>query len=296
VHTDVGNRCQAVKVDRKHVPLRSVLRNGQTVEVVTQRGATPNAAWLNFVVTAKARSGIRQYLKNLRRSEAVALGKRLLSNALADIGLTLKRIPEERTEALLKEGGLPNVEELYAQVGLGKQLAPILARRLAPDAPEDATAQSGASPPGAAPLAILGTEGMVVSYARCCYPLPGDAVMGYLTAGRGIVIHREKCKNLEEFRRQPEKWIAVEWKAALDRDFAAEIRVEVSNRLGVLAAVAAKIADSQTNIEHVSVVERDGDVSTLVFLLQLKDREQLARVMRSVKAMPEVFRVRRTCA
>jgi (p)ppGpp synthase/HD superfamily hydrolase len=119
--------------------------------------------------------------------------------------------------------------------------------------------------------------------------------MGYLTAGRGIVIHRDKCKNLEEFRRQPEKWIAVEWKASLDRDFAAEIRVEVSNRLGVLAAVAAKIADSQTNIEHVSVVERDGDVSTLVFLLQLKNREQLARVMRNVRSMPEVFRVRRTC-
>jgi RelA/SpoT family (p)ppGpp synthetase len=294
VHTDVGNRCQAVKVDRKHVPLRSVLRNGQTVEVVTQRGATPNAAWLNFVVTAKARSGIRQYLKNLRRSEAVALGKRLLSNALADIGLTLKRIPEERMEALLKEGSLPNLDELYSQVGLGKQLAPILARRLAPDAPEDAKAQAGATH-GTAPLAILGTEGMVVSYARCCYPLPGDAVMGYLTAGRGIVIHRDRCKNLEEFRRQPEKWIAVEWKSDLGRDFAAEIRVEVSNRLGVLAAVAAKIADSETNIEHVSVVERDGDVSTLVFLLQLKDRAQLARVMRSVKSMPEVFRVTRTC-
>jgi RelA/SpoT family (p)ppGpp synthetase len=294
VHTDVGNRCQAVKVDRKHVPLRTVLRNGQTVEVITQRGATPNAAWLNFVVTAKARSGIRQYLKNLRHGEAVALGKRLLANALADIGLTLKRIPGERTEALLRESGLPNVDELYAQIGLGKQLAPILARRLAPDG-EEVRVAPGATPT-AAPLAILGTEGMVVSYARCCYPLPGDAVMGYLTAGRGIVIHRDRCKNLEEFRRQPEKWISVEWKSDLTRDFAAEIRVEVINRLGVLAAVAAKIADSQTNIEHVSVVERDGDVSTLVFLLQLKDRKQLARVMRGVKGMPEVFRVTRTCA
>jgi guanosine-3',5'-bis(diphosphate) 3'-pyrophosphohydrolase len=295
VHTDVGNRCQAVKVDRKHVPLRTVLRNGQTVEVITQRGATPNAAWLNFVVTAKARTGIRQYLKNLRRSEAVSLGKRLLSNALADVGLTLKRIAEERVATVLKDGGLVNVDELYAQIGLGKQLAPIVARRLAPDGAEDAKAPSG-SPHVAAPLAILGTEGMVVSYARCCYPLPGDAVMGYLTAGRGIVIHRDRCKNLEEFRRQPEKWISVEWKPQLGRDFAAEIRVEVSNRLGVLAAVAAKIADSETNIEHVSVVERDGDVSTLVFLLQLKDRKQLARVMRGVKSMPEVFRVTRSCA
>jgi RelA/SpoT family (p)ppGpp synthetase len=295
VHTDVGNRCQAVKVDRKHVPLRTVLRNGQTVEVITQRGATPNAAWLNFVVTAKARTGIRQYLKNLRRSEAVSLGKRLLSNALADVGLTLKRIAEERVATVLKDGGLANVDELYAQIGLGKQLAPIVARRLAPDGAEDAKTVPG-TPHPIAPLAILGTEGMVVSYARCCYPLPGDAVMGYLTAGRGIVIHRDRCKNLEEFRRQPEKWIAVEWKPRLGRDFAAEIRVEVSNRLGVLAAVAAKIADSETNIEHVSVVERDGDVSSLVFLLQLKDRKQLARVMRGVKSMPEVFRVTRSCA
>ena len=294
VHTDVGNRCQAVKVDRQHVPLRTVLRNGQTVEVITQRGATPNAAWLNFVVTAKARSGIRHYLKNLRHGEAVALGKRLLSNAVADIGLTLKRIPEERVEALLRESGLPSLDELYAQIGLGKQLAPILARRLSPDGEEHKAAPGAA--PASAPLAILGTEGMVVSYARCCYPVPGDAVMGYLTAGRGIVIHRDRCKNLEEFRHQPEKWIAVEWKPDLARDFAAEIRVEVINRLGVLAAVAAKIADSQTNIEHVSVVERDGDVSTLVFLLQLKDRRQLARVMRGVKSMSEVFRVTRTCA
>jgi RelA/SpoT family (p)ppGpp synthetase len=294
VHTDVGNRCQAVKVDRKHVPLRTVLRNGQTVEVITQRGATPNAAWLNFVVTAKARSGIRQYLKNLRRSEAVALGKRLLSHALADIGLALKRIPEERLKALVQECGLPDVEELFAQVGLGKQLAPLLARRLAPDSEEPKGAPRSA--PAQSPLAILGTEGMVVSYARCCYPLPGDAVMGYLTAGRGLVIHRDRCKNLEEFRHQPEKWISVEWKPDLDRDFAAEIRVEVSNRLGVLAAVAAKIADSETNIEHVSVVERDGDVSTLVFLLQIKDRRQLARVMRGVKGMSEVYRVTRTCA
>jgi (p)ppGpp synthase/HD superfamily hydrolase len=276
------------------VPLRTILRNGQTVEVITQRGATPNAAWLNFVVTAKARSGIRQYLKNLRRGEAVSLGKRLLSHALADIGLALKRVPEERVAALLQECGLADAEELYAQVGLGKQLAPLLARRLAPDTDEPKGAPRAAPTPS--PLAILGTEGMVVSYARCCYPLPGDAVMGYLTAGRGLVIHRDRCKNLEEFRHQPEKWISVEWKPELDRDFAAEIRVEVSNRLGVLAAVAAKIADSETNIEHVSVVERDGDVSTLVFLLQIKDRRQLARVMRGVKGMSEVFRVTRTCA
>jgi RelA/SpoT family (p)ppGpp synthetase len=294
VHTDVGNRCQAVKVDRKHVPLRTALRNGQTVEVITQRGATPNAAWLNFVVTAKARSGIRQYLKNLRRSEAVSLGKRLLGNAFADIGQAFKRVPEERMKALLLEGGFPDVDELYAQIGIGRQLAPLVARRLGPETEGAHVPPAQAAPPS--PLAILGTEGMVVSYARCCYPLPGDAVMGYLTAGRGIVIHRDRCKNLEEFRRQPEKWIAVEWKQELKRDFAAEIRVEVNNRLGVLAAVAAKIADSETNIEHVSVVERDGDVSTLVFLLQIKDRPQLARVMRGVKSMPDVFRVIRTCA
>ncbi|MEM9057959.1 MAG: ACT domain-containing protein, partial [Pseudomonadota bacterium] len=159
----------------------------------------------------------------------------------------------------------------------------------AKDAAEAGDGQSG-------PLAIDGTEGMIVSYARCCFPLPGDLIMGHLSAGRGIVVHRDCCGNLGEFRKQPDKWLSVDWRDEIDREFTAEIRVEVFNRLGVLAAVAAKIAETETNIEHVSVVERDGDTSSLTFQLQLTALEHYGRVVKSISSMPDVLSVNRTCA
>ncbi|EQD34980.1 guanosine-3',5'-bis(diphosphate) 3'-pyrophosphohydrolase, partial [mine drainage metagenome] len=165
VHTDVGNRCVAAKVDRRLTPLRTVLRNGQTVEIITAKGAVPNPAWVGFVVTAKARSAIRHYLKGLRRSEAIALGQRLLAQALAESHLLLEDVAAEACAAVLGELGMHDMNELYEKIGLGERLAPLVARRLLP-----ATAEPGASKH--APLAIAGTEGLLVSYARCCFPLP----------------------------------------------------------------------------------------------------------------------------
>ena len=288
VHTGVGNRCVAARVDRRPVPLRTVLKNGQTVQIVTARGASPNPAWVNFVVTAKARTAIRSFLKNLQRNEAADLGRRLLDNALREFKLTIRKVPAERMQATLDLLGCNNVQELYEQIGLGERMAALVARRLLPDD----TGEAGAGQ--AAPLAIAGTEGMVVTYGRCCHPIPGDTIFGYLSAGRGIVIHREDCGNLAEFRKQPDKWVAVEWESRLNRTFPVEIRAEVQNRLGVLAAVAANISSTQTNIEHVQVVERDGDSSSLIFLLQVDGRDQLERVLRSIRAMPEVLAVART--
>lgn len=287
VHTDVGNRCVAARVDRRPVPLRTPLKNGQTVQIITAKGATPNPAWVSFVVTAKARNAIRNFLKNLKRTEASDLGKRMLDNALRELGHSIRKLGEPRMKATLEQLGLNNARELYEQIGLGERLAPLVARRLVPEAGE----QVGGQP---APLAIAGTEGMVVTYARCCRPLPGDTIFGYLSAGRGLVIHREGCGNLAEFRKQPDKWIPVEWEKKLDRTFPVEIRAEVHNRLGVLAAVAANISATQTNIEHVQVVERDGDTSSLTLLLQVRDTTQLDRVLRSISAMPDVLSVVRT--
>jgi GTP diphosphokinase / guanosine-3',5'-bis(diphosphate) 3'-diphosphatase len=288
VHTGVGNRCVAARIDRRPVPLRTALKNGQTVQIITARGATPNPAWVNFVVTAKARMAIRSFLKNLQRHEAADLGKRLLDNALREFKLTLRKVPDERMRATLDLLGCNNVEELYEQIGLGERMASLVARRLLP---EDAGEAGGGQ---AAPLAIAGTEGMVVTYGRCCHPIPGDTIFGYLSAGRGIVIHRDDCGNLAEFRKQPDKWLAVEWQRKLNRTFPVEVRAEVRNRLGVLAAVAANISSAQTNIEHVQVVERDGDSSSLIFLLQVDGRDQLERVLRSIRAMPDVLAVTRT--
>jgi GTP diphosphokinase / guanosine-3',5'-bis(diphosphate) 3'-diphosphatase len=288
VHTGVGNRCVAARIDRRPVPLRTVLRNGQTVQIVTARGATPNPAWVNFVVTAKARMAIRSFLKNLQRHEASDLGKRLLDNALREFKLTIRKVPGERMRATLDLLGCNNVEELYEQIGLGERMASLVARRLLPE--EEGESANGQ----AAPLAIAGTEGMVVTYGRCCHPIPGDTIFGYLSAGRGIVIHRDDCGNLAEFRKQPDKWLAVEWERKLNRTFPVEVRAEVRNRLGVLAAVAANISSAETNIEHVQVVERDGDSSSLIFLLQVDGRDQLERVLRSIRAMPDVLTVSRT--
>jgi (p)ppGpp synthase/HD superfamily hydrolase len=182
--------------------------------------------------------------------------------------------------------------ELYEKIGLGERLAPLVARRLLPadaSALTEPIAHSGS-------LAIAGTEGMVISYARCCFPIPNDPIMGYLSSGRGVVIHREACGNLRTYRKQPDKWISVTWQPNLDRVFNVEVRIDVTNRMGVLAAIASNIASTETNIEHVAVDERDGDASTLVFDLQVRDRKHLATVIKNLRRMPEVLRVTRMLA
>ena len=290
VHTDVGNRCVAAKVDRRLVPLRTQLRNGQTVEIISAKGATPNPSWINFAVTAKARAAIRQYLKNLKRSEAVDLGKRLLNQALEEFSLNLRKVPAEAIDAVVRDLAMRNEEELYEKIGLGERVAPFIARRLLP---EDVEATPDAP---AGPLAIAGTEGLLVTYARCCFPIPNDPILANLSTGRGVVIHREACGNLATFRKQPEKWIPVAWRPASGQLFRVEIKAEVANRMGVLAQVASAISGTQTNIDRVTLVERDSDSSLLTFELLVQDRRHLARVIRAVRVMPEVMKVTRSLA
>jgi len=286
VHTDVGNRCVAAKVDRTLVPLRTTLHNSQTVEIVTARGAKPNPNWVTFVTTAKARSAIQKYMKNMRSSESVDLGKRLLDRSLKDLGSSLRKVGKVRLREALDELGLKDPSTLFEQLGLGERLAPLTARFLVGIREDDAE-------PTSASLVIAGTEGMVVSYGKCCYPIPGDNVMGYLSSGRGVVIHRNTCGNLINFRKQPEKWLSVSWEEGLDQDFSSEIHVETVNKTGVLAEVAAVIADSQSNIEEVAVVNRHQDTTSMTFLLQVKNRVHLARIIRNVRKMANVHRVSR---
>ena len=286
VHTDIGNRCVAAKIDRNLVPLRTTLQNSQTVEIITARGAKPNPNWVTFVTTAKARSAIRQYMKKMRSSESIDLGKRLLDRSLKDLGSSLRKVGKVRMREALDELGLDDANKLFEQLGLGERLAPLTARFLI-------GIQDDNTLPEAASLVIAGTEGVVVSYAKCCHPIPGDDVMGYLSSGRGVVIHRNSCGNLINFRKQPEKWIAVSWEKDIDRDFSSQIQVEALNRTGVLAEVAAMIADSDSNIEQVEVIDRHEDGTVLIFSLQVKDRIHLARIMRDIKKMPNVLRVSR---
>jgi len=289
VHTDIGNRCVAAKIDRNLVPLRTVLQNSHTVEIITARGAKPNPNWVSFVATAKARSAIHNYMKGMRSSESIDLGKRLLDRSLKDIDSSLRKIGKVRMREALDELGIDESSALFEQIGLGERLGPLTARYLVGD-------ESGDDDQTAASLVIAGTEGMVMSYAKCCYPIPGDSVMGYLSAGRGVVVHRNNCGNLATFRKHPEKWVAVSWEPDIDREFSSQIHVDAVNKTGVLAEVAAVIGDSDSNIEQVSVTDRHEDCTELSFLLTVKNRTHLARIMRNVRKMPSVLRVVRVCA
>jgi len=291
VHTDIGNRCVAAKIDRRLTPLRAVLRNGQTVQIITAKGATPNPSWVNFVVTAKARSAVRHYLKGLHHNEAVELGRRLLGQALAEFDIELKKIPAETLQSALTEFGLENPDQLYEKVGLGERLAPLVARRLLPLNHVDPTTGAAASP-----LAVAGTEGLLVSYAHCCYPIPNDPIFAFLSTGRGIVVHRETCANVEDYRKQPDKWLPVTWQHKPGRLFLAEIRIDIVNRPGMLAALSAAIAETNTNVNHVTIDQRDAETQVLIFIVEVEDRAQLARIMRVVRRMPDVLRVVRAIA
>ncbi|MCU7933295.1 MAG: bifunctional GTP diphosphokinase/guanosine-3',5'-bis pyrophosphate 3'-pyrophosphohydrolase [Candidatus Thiodiazotropha sp. (ex Dulcina madagascariensis)] len=294
VHTDVGNTCVAARVDRRLVPLRTRLHNGQTVEIINADNAGPSPAWLNFVVTGKARANIRSYLKNLQAQEAVNLGKRLLERELNLLSLQLDQIDQERIDRLLSEFRLESLDMLLADIALGNHMPMLVARRLAgeelaPPAPE--SSQQESLPAGV--LAIKGTEGMVVNFAKCCRPIPGDAIVGVFNPGKGIVIHRQGCHNLGDYKKHGHKWIEAEWETDVEGEFATMIKVESGNQRGVLASVASAISQQGSNIEHVGSEERDGLSSTLVFVITVKNRLHLARLLRQVRSLPSVMRISR---
>ncbi len=313
VHTDVGNTCVAAKIDRRLAPLRTPLSNGQTVEIITAPGARPNPAWLSFVVTGKARANIRNYLKNLKRDEAIQLGRRLLEKALTGSPLSFEQLPAARLQAAVKELKFANVDDLLESIGLGNRMASLVARYLVMDrdaqdkipGKRSATLKKvftryvpawlrGGDRHSSRPLAIKGTEGMVVTYAKCCRPIPGDPIVGFVTAGRGIVIHVENCKNLTEYRNLPEKWLDVAWESEVQGDFPVEIRMEVANQRGALATVAAAVAEMDANIDNVAMEERDGRYSNLTLLIEVHDRRHLARIMRRVRSIDIVAKITRT--
>jgi guanosine-3',5'-bis(diphosphate) 3'-pyrophosphohydrolase len=289
VHTDVGNRCVAAKIDRRDVPLRTQLNNGETVEIITARSARPNPSWIEYVVTAKARNAIRAQLKRLKSEEATDLGRRLLSQALRPYSLSLRKLKKARINTVLGELEVADMRALYEQLGLGERLAPVVARQLA----ESELAVDHDPSKRREPLEVAGGEGLVVSYAKCCYPIPGDEIVGFISSGRGIVIHRSECRNLTEFRNHPSKWIPVAWKARSKSEFLAEIQVRTMDRVGLLAEIAARISATQSNIDFVRV-DTETDAAVQVFRLKVRDRRHLAQVIRGLRTIHGVLRVSRT--
>jgi RelA/SpoT family (p)ppGpp synthetase len=293
VHTDIGNQCTGARINRELVSLPTVLHNGDHVEILTARKAHPTAAWLNYTVTSKARASIRAYLKKQRRKEAVNLGKRLLQQAIKERRFNRKRITEAQKNKLLQELKVNGWDDLLADIGLGKRLAAIVAKQLTPQKPVNANEEdreTGQSEP----LAIDNAEGMLISYARCCCPIPRDAIVGFFTSGKGVVIHTADCPNISEMRKQPDRWLHVQWSDKVKGEFGVNLRVEVKNQRGVLADVATRIAEQDSNINNVHVEEKDGRMSTLKFNIAVHDRRQLASIMRGIHNLPKVIKVIRS--
>lgn len=294
VHTDVGHTCVAARVNRRPAPLSTQLRNGDTIDIIPAEGAEPNPAWLDFVTTGRARSRIRAYLKNLEREDAIDLGKKLLDKALNNLSTSLEQITNQDMHALLKDMGLKSKNRLLQQIGLGNQPALMIAKRLVP-VPEEPKLGGWfmrRSRKNEA-LSITGAKGALVNFARCCYPIPGDKIAAFTTAGRGIVIHRNECPNVKEQRHKQDKWLEVQWDKTPDDEFTANIRVEVTNKRGVLATVASAVADMESNIENVQIEERDGLAVAINMLITTRDRKHLAAIMRQIRRLKPVMKITR---
>ena len=291
VHTDIGNTCIACRVDRRLAPLSQALESGATVEVITAPNTQPNPSWLNFVVTGKARTHIRHALKQQRREESVILGSRLLTQALDNLAARLEDIPEARLQALLSEYKQDELDDLFEDIGLGNRTAHVVARRLL------ATADSEQHPlTSDGPLIIHGTEGLVLNYARCCTPIPGDLIVGHLSAGKGMVVHRDSCKNISEFRNNPEKCIPLTWAKDIDGEFNVELRIELAHQRGLIALLAGTISGADANIDKINIDERDGRISVVQLGISVRDRVHLARIIRKLRGLAGVSRITRTRA
>ena len=290
VHTDVGNHAVAARVDRKLAPLRAQLASGQTVEIITAKSAAPAAQWLEYVVTGKARTAIRQQLKHLEHEDAVRVGHHMLDRALGERGTSLDRLPQARLDGYLTENRFPRLEALLAEIALGNRMPTQVALALAQEQLPDLL-QPDVNP--GERILITGGERGVISFAQCCMPLPGDDIMGYHSAGKGIVVHRLECPNVAEFRKSPERWVQIGWDREVKGDYDAALRVEVENRPGVLAQVAAAIAHAESNIDRVEYLERDTHSAVIRFSIEVRDRTHLAEVMRRIRRLGVVHGVAR---
>lgn len=287
VHTDVGNACVGCRIDRQLSPVSTPLQSGQTVEIITAPGSQPNPNWLDFVITAKARTAIRHFLKNRESNEAVSLGRRLLAKAVSNLGNDLAELPASAMAELLADMKISE-EQLLQEIGIGKRVAYLTARRLVVQ-PDDQSAH----PKGDSPLAITGAEGLVLNYGNCCRPLPGDPIVGFISAGRGMVVHLATCANVAEHLHNPDKCVPLTWSDDVKGDFQSEIRIDYQNERGLLAKMAARLNDAGINIEKIRTEEVDASFGAIYLLISVKSRIHLARVVKTLRKIDAVLKVTR---
>jgi guanosine-3',5'-bis(diphosphate) 3'-pyrophosphohydrolase len=291
IHSDVGNTCVATKLDRRLAPLSTQLTSGQQVEIVTAPGARPNPAWLNFVVTGKARSNIKHFLKKQQRDESIELGKRLVEKALRGFGLNLAQLQQSYLDTVVEVSNLDSMNNLFEEVGLGNRTALLVAKQIAKITTISGTDDALADISLPHPLAIKGTEGIVVTYAKCCRPIPGDSIGGYIEKGHGLFVHIEQCPNLSNYRHNPDNYVSLRWEDHIKGDFPVDLRVEILNQRGSLASLAIGISDAESNIEHINAEEFDGRYFSVSLTVTVKNRVHLARVLRKIRNAKNVIRV-----
>lgn len=291
VHTDVGNCCVAVKINHELAPLRTEMKNGDHVEIITSALAKPNPAWLNYVVTGKARSHLRHYLKSIKVTESTHLGERMLNTALRALHVEPAQIKAKQWNKVMRDYGAQDKAEILADIGLGKRISLMVAHQLLASEHEHAEPNTHKS---FDKITIRGSEGMAVQFAQCCRPIPGDPILGFINKDKGLVIHAHDCNAISKFKLDPDKWLDVEWDADDKRLFRVDLRVVVVNERGMLAKLAAGISDAGSNIDNVSAEEPDGSqYSTINFTVQVHDRVHLAELIRNLRKIPEVVRMNR---
>ena len=303
IHTDVGNKCVAARINGEIQPLRAELRNGDVIEIVTGPVARPNPGWLGFVRTGKARAEIRHFLRTMKREESVELGERLLAQTARQLDFALSDVPAARWDALIKDAQARDREEVLADIGLGRRLAAVVARQLmlgiAPTpSPADAVTEKSRSAFAIpAPVTIRGTEGMALQMASCCCPIPGDAVVGHMRKDQGLAVHQVDCPNARRARRaDPERWIDLQWAGDMAGLFGVNIDVSAANQRGVLGRIAIAIAEADSNILNVHLEDEGEDQALIHFKVQVRDRKHLARLFRTLRRIKEVSRVVRVRA
>ncbi len=292
VHTDVGNKCVASRINRRLAPLSEKLQSGQTIEIITSSGAQPNPAWLNFVVTGKARTNIRHFLKNQLTNESVALGRRLLEKALVELNSSIDQLSEHQKELLLSDTGMKTFNEVLEEIGLGNRVSFLTAHQLLAETDEDGKTNHPESSTHS-PLVIRGSEGFQVNFARCCYPIPGDSIVGFISSERGIVVHTDNCHNSLDFRNNPERSVPLRWDDEVEGEFSVELKVELEKSRGIIAVLATKINSLDANIEKISVEEEGPRLNSVNVVVGVHSRIHLARIMKHIRRVKEVVKVTR---
>ena len=295
VHSDVGNSCVAVRINQELAPLRTELHNGDHVEIVTGALAKPNPAWLNYVITGRARAHIRHFLKSQQSTESAHLGERMLNQALRALHVEPNQITEAHWQKLIRDYAVKKKSEILTDIGLGKRQNVMVAHQLLAMTDDHLEKHTKLPAKSLDTITIRGTEGMAVQFAQCCRPIPGDPILGFINKDKGLVIHTHDCPSVRKFKLDPDKWLDVEWEPEHNRLFKTNLSLTVANQPGMLAKIASGIADAGSNIDNVSVEEADGSAyANLYFTVQVSNRIHLADLMRGLRKIPDVVRINRT--